>query len=580
MSEKRDKVSDILSEMGVSSDIIKKSYEREEKSSFKKSYKGEKFTGDFDENEQTSNSVKFIKHKSFSKKMTTNSLMVLMIFALSMYLQLGNIYNFPLPELFVFYINPYIFTLLNIALLIFSSIISLDVFYDGFNHFPKANLNTLVCFITFSSLLYMLSVIFLPRPVGYFPLTIVCIFLHFLSLKNLSYKHKNHAFLHKILASQGDIKYVTNSQKGNGGYILKSDEQNFIKSKSYDVFISIYVYVCVFMSILFSLFTANGDFSLAFYILSVILPITLPLNFIFCMPYRKIAKLLFRDGIAIKNFSDLRIFVKNEAVCLSDTDIFDENSVFIDTISLFSSYSAEQVIAICDAGFKAQNSASHYAFESEMKKMYIAPLKADEISDETADGFTFSLQNTRISIGNESYIQSLGLNCPISVENSMYVVANHQIVANITLKFVALNEIYDLLGILEKESIEIIIASVDFNINDKMICDLFDLKQIKYLDFSKRYSLKHQKISNEQPIMLKKYSGKSFILSVLYSRKINTLFKRNLIIGVINLAVGISLLGYLCVAFSPHILLPHNILAYMLLWLMPTLFMQFAFSKI
>lgn len=570
------KLLSFVSELGVDTDIIERQFNKKEEFSKplpRESFNGVNAIGDIDKTGviSVSSTVDFLKKRGLSEKLNSKAEICLGIFFIKLYIILANTYGFPLPDILKFYERPYIFWIVNISLMILAMILSVDIFIDGIETIPKLNINTLAMYTSTCTLLHMLSVVFLPNSIGYLPFSSVQVLILYFAIKSHSADILNVAHMHKLDSMQAETFSVTNSKRGKNGFITKEvDTKKFFQSHNTNEEMTLYVYMAIIGTFAFSIYAGMFDIPKTLYILAAITSVVLPLNLVYILPKKRISKALFREGISIPDFQVLGIFAKNKTVAVTDKDLFPKGSIRIKALKLYGQYNLEDILGLGHLGFSLLDSPTKYAFEEKMA--YINTSLTAEMGVNEQSGFTFLYSGKKISIGNTTYVLSMGLTATegSKARNPMYFIIDNKVVAVLDIDFIGTPNVYDLLELIERENVDIMLSTLDFNIKPDILRRIYDLEKVHYPEFEKRYIIRKARHGNLKPIKIKKYSGYSYVLGVIYGIKLNKIMRTNINIGLVCMMCGVSLVSYLCLNFTPSLLMPHNILILIAVWFLPS----------
>lgn len=532
------------------------------------------------------------KFKRHATSLDRRSKLIFMLFAISLYLFVATIYGFKLPDILVFIDFPYVFMLSNAILHIFALILAVDIVEDGLCNLSSPNINTLVVTTSFFILLHSLSMIFLKNSIAFFPLTQVAIFILYCCTKSFEYIKSSKSFVYRICCMTSKLAFVSIDSDKNRKFTKKTPtftKTNFslkVDKDPQNILMSIYFAFFLIFSISFSIFIAQGNLSLFFWNLAVISSISVPVNFIlgWSLPYKYASKNLFDDGIAVKSYNDIKKIDKTNSIIMSDRDLFPENTVVIAGMKLCGHNTEHEIISYVASGFSMLNSCTKYAFEYQLKKLYLKPLECTQIDLIDQDGFTFTVLNQKISVGNAKFVNSLGITIQetFDIQNPIYVVISSRISAIISLKHYPSPKLFNLISNLEMNSFKIIVSTIDFTINEKLIARTYDLSEqsIIFDSFATRYHRLSENSKLDESILIARHDGFSYLKAIKISRSLVTSAKLNIILGFLCAFLGIFIVSYLLFHFSPTLLLSHNILGFLIFWSFPTLILSFIYNKL
>lgn len=588
-------VESIISEIGIDEKFIRNSHKsaiiQEENEILAEemqiNYENELQNSDFETYAEMSK-VDKKRAKIFDKK----AYAVYVVMLSSLYLSVATIFGFKLPSFLILLDFPYVFMLVNAMLHILAMIISIEVIDDGIKNIFSPNINTLVSFSNIFILLQTLSVIFLENSLGFLPYTSVAIFTLFFAMKSLKFESRSKSYVYRICSMTSRLAFVGVNEGKKRKLVFKKitlNKEKFAKNvenAKKSRYVSIYFMFYVIFSVCFSIFIAKNNISMFLWCVATISALAVPINFIvaWSLPYKYASKKLFDEGIAIKSYDDIKSMARSNSILLSDCDLFPENSVIVEKMKLFGNNTEAEVISYVASGFSKLGSSPKYAFEFQLKKHYLKPLVCQKIDLIDENGFTFTVNNQKISVGNSKFVTSLGITVidGFDVQNPVYVVISSQITAIISLKYTASPKMYNAISNLEQNSLKIIVSTLDFTINPNLIARVYDLplKSIIFDDFLTRYHQFDEQILSNESILLTRQSGRTFINAFLRARKLVWSVKLNVILGAICSISGLAIASYLLYNFSPTVLLSYKILAFLFFWSIPTEIISFFYNKI
>lgn len=531
------------------------------------------------------------KFKRVVKSLENRSKIVRIFLICSLYLTFSNILGLPLPQILTYIEYPYIFMLTNAVLHIFSIIFAVDIIAEGIKQIYRPNVYTLVTISTFFILLHTLSVIFLKNPLGYLPFNSVAIFIIYMAMQSFKDFASAKSYVYKICSMSTMLAFVSLDENRKYKYAFKKPTfniENFSRKVSEDdnsILMSIYVYFYVIFAIVFSSYIAKGDLSMLFFSLSVISSLAVPINYLnyWTLPYKYASKKLFEEGIAIKSYSDIKKIRKKTNIILTDKDLFPENTVLIEYIKLCGNMVENDIISYVTCGFSKLNSCTKFAFESELQARYLQPIKCQKIDLIDENGFTFTANKKKISVGNSKFVSNLGLTVVdgFNIQNPLYVVISSKVVAIISLKHMSNPRLYNMISSLNENSIKIVVSTLDFTISSDLVERVYDIssKNIIFGDFMERYNQFFEDKELEENILITRQSGRSFVSAILTAQKLRLSVSINAFLGGLCSFVGLFIAGYLLYKFTPTILLPNNVLTFVIAWSIPTWILSFYYNN-
>lgn len=518
-------------------------------------------------------------YRKLSNSCKSRSIIVFSLFLISFYCSLATIFNFSLPSELVYIYYPYNFLLFNLFLHTIALMLSLQVLYIGFSNIFRPNCYTLVAFSSMVTLFQVIHTIVSSQSIGYLPFTPIAILILFYSNESLSDYNFFTANAYKVSLSTENIKFVTQNNPARNGIACKNEtnDEDFFKNlnitknshKKAFFYGGILIYIIVLSVSLYA-----SDFAKFLWSLSALSIVTVPINFLSgnSFPLKMLSMKLTKHNSAFRSYSDIKRLSKNKNLSLSDRDIFDVNSIFLETIETFYNYTEAEIITFLASIYRHLNLSASQAFEREFLSRNLRIKQVSNVEMHGNNGFSFFVTGGEIYVGNANLLSSMDI-IPISsnrVKNPIYIVSYGKIIGIVSLTYKASPRISKLLKRIHRQSLKVVISTDDFCVNPSFLNELFNVRD-KTLIYYQSVSSELNNIKNEDNLIyISKYSGISYILTVLYCKKAVGIIRFNNFMGLLACYLSLAIVSYLIYNFSPHLLVPHNLLLVLIVWYVPS----------
>lgn len=528
------------------------------------------------------NSYYVNRHIRSSKYFKITSFVLIFLFWISFYFTIASIYDFSMPESFYTENNSNNFLIFNLLLQGFSMLLSIRVLSIGFNNFLAPSYYTLCSFASIVSALQILSVIFSKNPIEYLPFTSISILMLYYANKSLSDYEIIASKSFKVNKNRANIKFITQNESSRSGFICKNElnndtffeDYNFINAPTSEIVFctSLLVYSAILCTYAFS-----DDIQLFLWSLSAICSVFVPINFFYSNPLKILSRKLEKINVAIKSYSDIKRLHKNKYLTISDKDIFDLNSIHLESIETFFNYSKDEIISYLASAYKHLNLSANQAFEREFlsRNLKLAPVSNVEVLDE--NGFSFNISNGKFFVGNATLLRFLDITPTYDhhkYDNVVYIASYGKIIAVISLIYKPSKRILRFFKLVQKHSLQLALSTDDFCVTPNLLNELYDIRDKDFI-LSKKLSSEYNNIKNDKNLMfIANFSGINYISAVLYCKKTLNTMKFNNILGYLICILNIFIVSYLIINFSPHLLLPNNLIYSLYIWYIPSIFMH------
>ncbi len=343
--------------------------------------------------------------------------------------------------------------------------------------------------------------------------------------------------------------------------------------------LSIFLLTC---GVLLSILTAvgQGDPELVFWCASVILILATPLGttLAYGMPWAKVAERLYRSGAALAGWDGVAELKDARQLAVTDDDLFPTGMITCNDIQFYGNIRTAIAVGYAATLARASESGLGDTFD---KLLYSQGAKYwnEVMSDFTRyeGGYGGYIGHNHILLGSAELMRQMGIPLPdgISVRTAVFFAMNGELGAQFTLIYKMPTYVMPAIEALYRARYKLALAVQDFNLNPRMLSSSFNLPMDKlaYPTLEARAELSATPEEGAAPLgaILSREGLDCHCNAVLEAKRLHRVARKNTRWIAVSSAFGLAMGVYLTTYRAYTALQPWNILAYLLLWLVPCL---------
>jgi len=518
------------------------------------------------------------------------------------YITTAPTYQWWLPS-FVSYIElPYIYLLILCVLQVFAMLMSVSLIADGLRNAVKLNFKseTLLSLSAIVSLVYTLTVMAVPKGVGYLPFTPVVILGLFIGLYARRQRYKSIRWSCRA-AARPDGRYCSvkgmRDNEGRVRTVYKTAPHAIgekflsalLEEDSGERVMRLFTPLAIVLSLLFALIASIGKGmpGCFLYYWSAILAVSVPCGIVFAqvIPFAAVSAKLSRIGVALAGARGIQDISNAEAAIVGETDVFPTKMITVNGVKAFSGFTAEKINLCALSVLKASGSSLYDAFA--------ASLPGQPMSLPAVEGFEFFetggmgayVNGEKVLLGTANFILRMGIRVAegINLKNGVFIAINMQFAGVFSIKYDAQPSVRRSLTYIVKHKIVPVLAVRDFNINPQLVETRFKLNpdSFGYPELEERiaYSAIRYTDMEDDCAVLAVDNLHSFGEAITCGKRVQASVKMNRVLGYISACLGMPLVFYLLFMQSYAVVTPTNMFYYLLLWLCPVLLSAFGANR-
>ena len=333
-------------------------------------------------------------------------------------------------------------------------------------------------------------------------------------------------------------------------------------------------------TVVFALLTALNRFDMANFLWywSAILGAACSFAFTaaFGTPLGKLARRLQRDGCAVSGYSGAQAMSRNGSMILTDNDLFPPGTVFMNGMKVYA-HDAIQAVGYAASMVNASGSGLRQVFGDLCRSQGAHMYPVEDFSFYQEGGVAGTIRGESVSLGRSDFMAQMGVRLPreLKLPTGVFLAVDRELVAVFAIKYMASDNVDAALQAVLHNGICPVFAVRDFNITPALIKRKFKIntkKRCLYPELSDRlaFSEEERESSGRPAALLFREGLMPYAETVVGGKRMYGAVRKNCAWALIGSICGTVLAFYLTFAGGFQVLSPAPLLAFQLLWSVPT----------
>lgn len=305
----------------------------------------------------------------------------------------------------------------------------------------------------------------------------------------------------------------------------------------------------------------------------------------FALPYRTVARRLCRGGSALAGWSGTSDIGRSKHLIVTDKDIFPPQNVSISAIRTLDGVFPDKVVSCASSVIIASGSCLAPVFSELLRRNKFALLPVEEFTCNESGGLVAMVNGEEVMVGSSAFMSLKGIRLPqkLSAKNTVYAAINGLFVGYFVIEYTAVTSVQSALYSLLHSSLEPIFAVRDFNVTPLMLRQKFNMSTdgFDFPAYSRRYAM-----SAAEPGELTQIAGivsrgglGAFVSVCALGKRLYTAVQICVVLSLLCAAIGVVMMFLLCAMAAFDAATVGNLLAYLLLWLVPVILLNWGLRR-
>ncbi len=313
--------------------------------------------------------------------------------------------------------------------------------------------------------------------------------------------------------------------------------------------------------------------------LSVILIAASPLSSLLCFgqPWLRLTRRLERAGAAVAGWPGAYSAAGDAGVLLSDTDLFPAGTVQINGLKVCGKISLEKLVGCAASLIRTSGSGLADQFDNQVRIHGGFYRQVEDFKCHEAGGLSGIIRGERVMVGTADFMRLMDVppRQDVKAKNAIFCSINGVVEGIFVFNYAKTNSVRPaVLSLLHAQLIPVLVPR-DFNVTPSMVRQKLKLpvERMEYPPIERRIELTEPGLEHASTLtaLLSRDSVESYAEAIVGSRRLHATVRTSAILSVVASLVGLALGYYLTAVQAFNSLAPVNVLAFLVLWLIPTL---------
>lgn len=296
----------------------------------------------------------------------------------------------------------------------------------------------------------------------------------------------------------------------------------------------------------------------------------------FGTPLGRLARRLQRDGCAVAGYSGAEMMSRKGSMVLTDGDLFPPGTVFMNGMKVYA-HDAIQAVSYAASMVDASGAGLRQVFDDLCRSQGGRRYSVEDFSFYEEGGVAGTIRGESVLLGRADFMAQMGVRLPreIKLKTGVFLAVDKELVAVFAIKYMASDNVDAALQAILHNGIRPVFAVRDFNITPALLKRKFKIntkKRCLYPELSQRLALsEEERESNGRAGALLFREGlMPYAETVIGGKRMHGAVRKSCAWALVGSICGTLLAFYLTFVGGFQVLNPAALLAFQLLWSVPS----------
>lgn len=301
---------------------------------------------------------------------------------------------------------------------------------------------------------------------------------------------------------------------------------------------------------------------------------------VYARPFHKVARRLAKSGAVLAGWPGIEGSRRGNRVLITDTDLFPRGYVELNGYRVMPEFSAERVLAYTATLIRDSGSGLAPLFHDKLRAVGGLLRDADRLCCYEGGGLSANIRGDSVLVGSAAFMNLMEVTLPqgLNVKNAVFCAINGDLAGIFALNYTLPDTVFPALEELIEEKVGPVLATRDFNLIPAMLHQRFKLAAEK-MDFPpverrRELSDPDQPHSHTLTALLCREGLFPFAETIAAARRLRMATRLGAGLCCLSSVMGLCLSAYLTSVAAFTSLSPLNLLAFLLIWLVPIWFLS------
>ena len=296
----------------------------------------------------------------------------------------------------------------------------------------------------------------------------------------------------------------------------------------------------------------------------------------FGTPLGRLARRLQRDGCAVAGYSGAEMMSHKGSMVLTDSDLFPPGTVFMNGMKVYA-HDAIQAVSYAASMVSASGAGLRQVFDDLCRSQGGRRYSVEDFSFYEEGGVAGTIRGESVLLGRADFMAQMGVRLPreIKLKTGVFLAVDKELVAVFAIKYMASDNVDAALQAILHNGIRPVFAVRDFNITPALLKRKFKIntkKRCLYPELSQRLALseEEQESNGRAGALLFREGLMPYAETVIGGKRMHGAVRKSCAWALVGSICGTLLAFYLTFVGGFQVLTPAALLAFQLLWAVPS----------
>ena len=296
----------------------------------------------------------------------------------------------------------------------------------------------------------------------------------------------------------------------------------------------------------------------------------------FGTPLGRLARRLQRDGCAVAGYSGAEMMSRKGSMVLTDSDLFPPGTVFMNGMKVYA-HDAIQAVSYAASMVGASGAGLRQVFDDLCRSQGGRRYSVEDFSFYEEGGVAGTIRGESVLLGRADFMAQMGVRLPreIKLKTGVFLAVDKELVAVFAIKYMASDNVDAALQAILHNGIRPVFAVRDFNITPALLKRKFKIntkKRCLYPELSQRLALseEEQESNGRAGALLFREGLMPYAETVIGGKRMHGAVRKSCAWALVGSICGTLLAFYLTFVGGFQVLTPAALLAFQLLWAVPS----------
>ncbi len=300
----------------------------------------------------------------------------------------------------------------------------------------------------------------------------------------------------------------------------------------------------------------------------------------FALPYKNLTQRLAPLGAAVAGWPGAICTRGVSSAVLVDDDLFPASTISMNGIKIFGDFPINQVISYTASVIRATGSNLDKCFYDLLSSQGYLYRRVDYLEYIGEGGVEAVVRNQKLLVGSAAFMERMGVLLPqgLRVHGAVFVAFDQELAGIFALSYGVTSSVRSSLHALVHSRVRPLLATLNLTLTPSRIARIFNIasRRLDYPTIQRRLELQGEDDTHDNVILavLCRTGLAPYAAAILGASRLRITTLLSTFLALAGSLIGLFFTFYMACAYAYQSMCPGNVLVFLLLWLIPTIFIS------